>query len=387
VKVAVIYLVEAGLAAARRVAPLYFGILIVAAILFGGRYAMRAADAVDSLARSTPLRLGLWTAWTVATLPAAHVLFATPSTFYLRSLPSTRVPMVAAVTLGLVAVESPWIVLHIRGGGPLVGAAAAVVAAGLHTALLAQAFVVAALLLATVAWPAPTALSLALGAAAVVFSGRAAFRSAPERTSSPERRAVAGPAPVALALAYLVSAWRSTPGAFLRAALVGLAGAALTALVARNNDAGGSLAFALAMTAPVLVLALGGIVEAVIAAEREAVWLVAATPASATVRVAARVGAVGASGLVAGAALAAVVAAAAGGGPALVVAEAVWGAALATLISSGERLAMRADERNGGLAVTFALVVAGAGATSAALLDVAALAVAVPAALLAAVLA
>src|SRR5262249_20250531 len=105
VRIAVIYLVEAGLAAARRAAPLYFGVLIVAAILFGGKNAMRAADAVASLGRSMPLRLGFWTAWTIATLPAAHVLFATPTTFYLRSLPSTRLPTIAAIVLGLVAVE------------------------------------------------------------------------------------------------------------------------------------------------------------------------------------------------------------------------------------------------------------------------------------------
>lgn len=385
-RVAVVYLVEAGLAAARRAAPLYFGVLIVAAILFGGKNAMRAADAVASLGRSTPLRLGLWGGWTVATLPAAHVLFATPATFYLRSLPSTLVPTSAAIALGLAAVESPWIVLHARGGGPLVGAAAALVATGLHTALLARAFVVVALLLAAVAWPAPAALGLAAGAAATAYAARRAFQSAPERASRPEPRAVAGPAPVALALAYLVSAWRSTPGAFLRAALVGLGGAALTALVAHNNDAGGSVAFALAMSAPFLVVAVGGVVEAVVAAERDAGWLVATTGTAAPVRVAARAAAVGSAGFVFGAAVAAVIAAAAGGGVALVAAEAVWGAALAVLVSAGERLATRAEERNGGLAVTYALAVAAAAVVGAALAGVAAVAFAVPAAFLAAVL-
>jgi hypothetical protein len=386
VRIAVVYLVEAGLAAARRAAPLYFGVLIVAAILFGGKNAMRAADAVDSLARSTPLRLGFWTGWTVATLPAAHVLFATPTTFYLRSLPSTLAPTVAAVTLGLVAVESPWIVLHARGGGPLLGAAAAVLAVGLHTALLARWFLVAVVLLGAVAWPVPAALGLAAGGAASLLAARRAFRAAPERAARPERRSVAGPAPVALALAYLVSAWRSAPAAFLRAVLVAGAGAALTALVGRNNDAGGSLPFALAMSAPVLVVAAGGIVEVVIAAERDAGWLVAATPASPAVSVGARALAAGAVGLVLGAAVAAAIAAAAGGGVALVVAEAVWGAALAVLVSSGERLATRTEERNGGLAVTCALAAAGGAVIAAAVLGAPALAVAATAAFLGAVL-
>src|SRR5262249_45694028 len=157
----------------------------------------------------------------------------------------------------------------------------------------------------------------------------------------------------------------STPGAFLRAALVGLAGAALTALVAHNNDAGGSLAFALAMSAPFLIVAVGGIVEAVIAGERGGPWLRATTrpapprgPAAAALAGGAAAG--GPAGFVYGTAAGAVIAGAVGGGLALVAAEAVWGAALAVLVSAGERLATRAEERNGGLAVTYALVVAGA---------------------------
>jgi hypothetical protein len=251
----------------------------------------------------------------------------------------------------------------------------------LHAGLLARSPVALALAVAALAWPAPAALAAAVGLPTAILAGRAAFRAAPDRAAGAQRSLVGGPAVVALALAYLVSAWRGTPAAFLRAGLVAAAGAALTALLARNNHTGDSVAFVLAVTAPILVVAAGGIVEAVIAAERDAAWLVAASPAPATVRQAARAAAAGFVGMLLGAAVGAVVLVDAAP------ATALWGALLAVLVAGAERLATRGGERNGGLAVTFALVIAGVGAISAAMLGVAAVGVLIPAAFLILVLA
>lgn len=374
VRVFIAYLREAGLAAAERAAPLYFGIGIVAAILFGSANAMRASDALQAFASSRPLRIGFWTAWIIATAPAARLLFATPTTFYLRSLPRTRAPLAAAVSVGLIAVEAPWIALFARGGGALSGATTAALAASLHGALLAPAPLVALVLVVAIGWPAPPSVLLGLGLAGAIASGRAAFRVAPERAARSRRRLVRGPAPVALGLAYLAVAWRGTRPAFIRAVLVGAAGGALTGLVGRNNGVSGSVAFALGMTGPILVVAAGGIVEAVVAVEREAGWILTTSRTSMPVRAAARAGAAGAAGLVLGAGVAAIVAAGVGGGVGLVAAVALWGGALAAVLTSVERIAARSGERDGGVAVSCALGLAILAATSGGILGAPALA-------------
>jgi hypothetical protein len=382
-----VYLREAGVPAAVRAAPLYFGVLIVATVLFGGAHAMRAADAVRALAESRPLRLLFWVAWIAAATPAARILFQTPSTYYLRTLPRTGVAIGVALGVGLVAVEAPWIALFARGAGPVAGLGAAVVAAALHASVVAPVPLAAVILVATILWPLPEAAFLLFGLAVAIVAVRAAYRRAPERAARPRRNLVRGPASIAIALALLASGLRSTPAAVTRGLLVALAGAALAALVAHNNDAEGSLALALGMTGPILVVAVGGIVESLAASEREMSWLFITTRAGGGELRLGRAAAVGSVGASLGLVVAAVLVGFGGAGVALVGAETVWGAGLAILVASGERLASRGHEREGGVAVTSAIFVAIGAATAAGFLDGAALALLIPAAALGAIFA
>jgi hypothetical protein len=338
-----VYLREAGRAAATRAAPLYFGIAVVCAILFGGN-GMDAADAVRSLATFVPLRVGLWAAWLLATAPVARLLVDAPTTFWLRSLPGARAGVLAAVAIGLAAVEAPWVVLFARGAGPVAGAAALLCAAAAHASLIGGPPLLAALIVAAVALGAPAWALVAVGAAAGMVAVPAAVRAAPERAARPQVPLVKGPAPVALALAYLASAWRAAPAAASRAVIVAAAGGALAALLSRNT--GQSLQ--LAVGAPMLVLASGGLVDAILAAEREAGWLLTASGAASSARAAGRAGAAAAVGAGAGAVFAAL--ASAPLAPA-------WGALL-----SGVLVERRRRAPDGGRALVATLAVAAAGA-------------------------
>jgi hypothetical protein len=387
IRVVRVYLLEAGLPAAARAAPLYFGVLVVATILFGGPNAMRAADATHAFAASRPLRMLFWVAWIAAAAPAARILIQTPSTYYLRTLPRTGAAIAVALALGLAAIESPWIALYARGAGPLAGLTVALVAAGLHAAVVAPAPLAALVLAALLLWPLPDVGFLAIGVTVAVLAVRSAYRRAPERAARRRRGLVVGPAPVALALAYLACALRSTPAALTRGILVAIAGGALTALVAHNNTAEGSIALALGMTGPILIVAAGGVVEALAVAEREASWLLITTRSGDGVQRGARAAATAAVGAALALVSGAVVVGYAGGGVALVAAEALWGAALALLVATGARLACRGPKRNGGAAVTWSVLLAIGAATVAGLFGGTALAIFVPAALLGVLLA
>jgi hypothetical protein len=377
--VALVYLREAGLAAARRGAPLYAGVGIVATVLFAGPNAMRAADAVGALDGSTPLRLGLWAAWLVATAPVVRLLFAMPSTFYLRTLPRTAPGLTLGVAVGLFGAESPWVALHARGAGVLAGVAALALAASLQAAWVARAPLLALPPLAALAGPLGWPVRAAVGLATLPLAAWHAHRRAPERAAAPARNHVGGPAPLALARAYLAAALRATPSAAPRALLVTGAGAALLILVGRANHVGASLAFALGFTSPALVVAAGGLAEAVVAVERDAAWLLASSGTPLGVRAAGRAAAAAAAGAVLGAGLAATFAVAVGGAALLVPALVAWGAALAALLTTTERAAADAERgRDGGRAAVLALAVAAAGAILGGWLGAAALALVVP---------
>src|SRR5688572_27925673 len=117
-----VYLTDAGMAAARRAAPLFVGVAIVSALIFGPQ-GMTARDAVRALASSPPLHLGVFAAWVLASAPAARPIFGTPTTMILRSLapPGAFLP---AIGLALALLELPWVLLHARGGGAVAGLAA-----------------------------------------------------------------------------------------------------------------------------------------------------------------------------------------------------------------------------------------------------------------------
>jgi hypothetical protein len=358
---------DAGMAAARRAAPLVLGIVVVASVLFSP-LGMSARDAVSALAGLAPLRLGLFAAWTIAATPAARLLLETPSTFWLRALPAPRWHFLAVHGAHLLLLQAPWFWLHARGAGALPGAAAALSGAGAHAALIAllgQVTVGPLLALAALATAVAIgvpALALAtLGAGALTIGVPAAFRQAPARAAGRRRPQVRGPAPVALALAHFHGAARAAPSALVRAAALALAGGALALLVARNNGLhGASLrALSLGVGAATLTVALGGLVEAVHLADRQAEWLLRATGTPPAVRVAATAAACALFGAGCG-----VLHGAMASDPWLVLEAGAWGAALGALASAAERVA----RAGGGQRMVGAAGVALAGAVTAGVL-------------------
>jgi hypothetical protein len=364
---------SAGWATLRAVAPLWVGIAAVGAVLFGPQ-GMTAADVVRLLDASLVARVVLLGAWLLATAPAARAIFATPSTFYLRALPVARWRFGAVHAAHLFALQAPWILLHARGGGLVAAATAAAVAMGAHALLCARpgAFEALAGLALAAAVVRFRELELAAGLVAALVGGRSAFLVAPERRAR-TRRAVGGPAPVALALACLVAVPRRAAAAIPRALVVAAAGAAIAALAARNNELAepsSVSAVSLGVLAVALPAALGGVLAALYAAEGSLRWLLDATGASRALRTGAPAGAAAAAGAACGLAHGAAVAIALSAGPALaarlVFLGGAWGASLGALGLVVLRRAERAGEKHrANLAVVFGIALGAAAAIAA----------------------
>jgi hypothetical protein len=120
-----------GAAALRRALPTYAGLFIVAVILFAGN-GVRSRDVVGMALSSPPTRVLLVGAWLLLALPAARAVLCEPSSFLIRTWPIARAQ--ALVVLGglLALIEGPWILLWLKGGGVVAGAAAAALALGGH---------------------------------------------------------------------------------------------------------------------------------------------------------------------------------------------------------------------------------------------------------------
>jgi len=368
-----VYLTDAGMAAARRAVPLFVGVAIVSALIFGPQ-GMTSRDAVRALAQSWPLHLGLFAAWVLATAPAARPIFGTQTTLILRSLAPPRA-FLPAVAVALALLELPWLLLHARGAGALGGLAALATAAGAHAALAGRRWLLAALVAAVVAVDLQPAWLLAVAALALAVAVPAALRAAADAHRTGRLRLIGGPPAVALAAAHLAGAVRAAPAAWIRLLLVTVAGGALTALISRNHSLAGQalVELALAMGAPLLLIALGGAANALASAEAAAGWLLDAHGVSPLARAAARALAAAAVGLVAGALHGALA-----GGPASSAATAAWGAALAALLAA----AIHRARGDGELAWFFAAALAVAATVAAAFLGAAALPLALAAALL-----
>ncbi|MGK4004817.1 hypothetical protein WMF31_19455 [Sorangium sp. So ce1036] len=88
----------AGKDAVARAMPLYMGVAVVAAVLFGGN-GMQAAQVTGLAGASLPFRLALWAGWLFLGTPAARALLRAPATFFLRALPVPRRELLAAHAL------------------------------------------------------------------------------------------------------------------------------------------------------------------------------------------------------------------------------------------------------------------------------------------------
>lgn len=280
-----------------RAVPVYAGVAVVGAVLFGPT-GMRAADLVDAMQGSAPVGLVLWSAWLIALAPAARTLYRGEAGFYLRALPVPLALHLAVPALVGLALHALWIGVMIAGADVATGAAAGFAAAS-ASALIAlcprhagEALIRAGLFagLGVALWfdvPAP-----ALGAASLALYlplTAMAWSRAPERARRRDLLRVAGPAAVALGVSALASIWRGGRSALGRALLFTAGGGAAIGLVAGSNhiDGAGFGALLVGVGGLALAAALGAIAAALVEHERAAAWLLDATGASGALRVAA----------------------------------------------------------------------------------------------------
>jgi hypothetical protein len=255
----------AGRAAVQRALPLYLGLFLVASVLFEGN-GVRPADVVAAAEQSRVVRLELYGAWTIVSVPALRALLCTPSTFFLRTLPVARWRLLAVHAAGVLLAELPWAAFWIRGGGLGRGLAALCAAIALASLVLSRLArpaerAAAVLLLAVLSFATPPVL----GVVAAPLAAYGVFRAWLRAPEFPERRArgwVGGPPLVGLASSYAVLLGRQASAQLLRAPAF-LCLALIYAVFALRNlqpSSGAEIVtWALWMFTPALVLGLAGL--------------------------------------------------------------------------------------------------------------------------------
>ncbi|WP_437282616.1 hypothetical protein WME90_19160 [Sorangium sp. So ce375] len=297
----------AGKDAFARAMPLYMGMGLVAAVVFGGN-GMHPSQLTGLAAESPPFRVGLWGAWLLVGTPAARALLRAPATFFLRALPVPRRALLAAHALLLAVAELPWVALWALGAGALAGCAACIASLAARCMLLARPrgareLAALALLAGAVALGAPAWILLACAAPALAVGLRAAVARAPEIPAGRERSMIPSSAPVlggalvALSLAYLAALVRGYRAVLVRCLALGAIGALAAAVWSRNSGqlGGGPLAAAsLVALTPVALCAGAGLSGPVLREERRLAWLLDACGAAAGLRAGAAAAAVAA---------------------------------------------------------------------------------------------
>ena len=287
---------QAGRAAVQRTAPFYFGLLIVATIIFSP-VGMDAADVARWAAQSRPFRLCLWSLWLIGTTPASQAIWSEPALFFLRSLPVPRLYFYAAQGLLLTLFELPWVWLSLRGAGLQAGAGALLGSLAAHCLIVARVrqpldVMAGVLILAVIAVPVPAPWALPLLVAALWIGLRVVFARAPERDVPAGRARIAGPPTWALAHAYLLSLWRGQPALLWRFLILMFVGGAVAVLAIRNNDiVDGETQATLTLGCGVAPLLLGaaGLCGPLLRMARQAGWLLSVCAISGGVRVRAAV--------------------------------------------------------------------------------------------------
>jgi ABC-type Mn2+/Zn2+ transport system ATPase subunit len=271
-----------------RAIPLWIGLGIVGAILFGPN-GVDPHDLVAWAGSSVTARLTVGVGWLALAAPVVGVLLRDRRADFARALPAGRAASFAAfLGLALLA-QLPIAIVFAAGGGPLQALGVAVVGAGASVLLASPSRTrieiasIASALLAIATGPSVLA-ALAVSPLLVLGAHRAWVR-APER-SAPRGRWVFGPAPLALALAHALRLVRVEAVTVLRAALLAVAGGAVAAIAATNAAGGTSrvAAFALAGLAFPIVLSTSAVAAPIQEADRALDTLLRSTGCSPALR-------------------------------------------------------------------------------------------------------
>jgi hypothetical protein len=229
-----------GAAAARRAIPVWAGLGVVAAIVFGGT-GMHAGD-VTMMARGEPVvGAGLMLLWLILVAPVGAAMIEPRATAWLRALPGRRAVRGAVTAAIAIAVQGPWILLWGLGVGPLAGAGAGVLAAVLM------------IVVARVRWP---------------------FAARSPRWRGPVR---------ALVGVHVRALVRTRGPAIARGLAWAGCGGATAGLIVRGNqlDAAGALAAILLAVAIAAPMGLAGLAAPVAESDRAIAWAIVAVPAGA----------------------------------------------------------------------------------------------------------
>lgn len=300
--------------AAKLALPFYFGLLLLASVLFGPQ-GLEAKTVLTAFQRSPALALIAWAAWLLFTLPIARAALRTPESAFFRSLPIPRGHFLFIMGLHLFTIEFPWALLWARGAGPrsinawpALGAFATAAAA--HALLIAQdrgvLSVASALLLLPVALYAAKNPIVFFTSIPVLIAGLiTAHRRAHERKSRarhlwiPKNNSAA-----ALGLTYLYGIARGNSSVFSRALFTALTGALIVPFAARGYsiESPASLSgLSLGIASAFMFIAIDGISSAILRIENQMRWILDSNSIGKHTRVLAASGAASFCGAILGA--------------------------------------------------------------------------------------
>lgn len=281
----------------RRAAPVYAGLAIVVAVLFGPT-GISPATVTSSAASSPAFSIGLWVLWLALITPALRAPFLAPGATYLRSLP---IPVLAwwslLVALAL-SLQFPWIVLWALGSGPaqalgaasMCGAMAIFIGVRPRTTIEAVLELVCLGALMTFVITQPDHLWFVAGVPTFVGAVIVGWSRAPEHSAGRglrvHPRATHSPL-FALTATHLAMLARERRAAVVRALMLAGLGGALAGAFARSNQVAGSgfASLVLAVGAVTLAIAAGAIAAPILESERRARWMLDSAGASGELRV------------------------------------------------------------------------------------------------------
>ncbi len=281
--------------ALRRAAPVYVGIAIVAAVIFGPT-GMHPRDITLAAARSPGFAVVLWAIWLLAAAPAVQAVIHTRALEYLRWLPVRR-GLIWVVLAGMsLLFQLPWALLWWSGSGAVDALAHAVTAAALlatvfvntrnYSELMLRIGVVVGVLAAAIT-PLSEPGTAVLGCAILAMAVPLAWARAPERTTGHSVGMLSSHPAVALAQCYVVGLLRTRAGGFTRGIIICCLGAGLMVLMGRANKlVPAEIAVYSAIIVTVtLGLAAGGLATPMAETERALRWLLDSTGTPREVRV------------------------------------------------------------------------------------------------------